>query len=1073
MAQPANQTSFASGEWAPKLRSRVDITKYHAGAALLRNFFVDYSGGGASTRQGTMFVNQCKSLGARLVPFQPSTTLSYVLEFGSTYIRFYSNGAPILENAVTGGTAASGDTFTITNTYAVGDWVYALDWGGLTNVNGNYYIVATASGSAITVTDLFGNTPTFAGSYTSGGQLQRVYTLVSPYLAEDLFPNPATGNPGIKFAQDVTSLIICHPNYAPQILTIVSANNWTLTTIFFGPTIGIPSAITASTTLPALASGWNYSYTVTAVDNNGQESAAGVAGTITAHDYIGTTVGTNLIQWSPVPGAASYNVYKTSPSYNTAIQPGAQYGFIGNVEGNTFTDAYPGIGPDFSQTPPIPENPFAGAGVASYTVTNNGTYTVVPSVTVAQAPDGAQATGSASLGVTVATIAGHGVTNYDIEIIGTSTSPVGFQLTFKYGIVLNITSATLRLHTGTSYIWEVTGVSIASPGSVTGIGTLTPTNPVSPIGCNAPGFRAFYTGPELRFTFTWGATQVISISPGSDYFISPAVSFSSGLASAIAVLATASAGNPGVPAFLQERLWLAAQPQAVQTINISQPTAFFNFNVSNPSEADDAIQATIIGEELNDIRWMISVPTGMIAGTGKGPWLVNGGGGIATINPITPSNTTAQPQTFNGANDLRPIKIGFDVLYCTNKGSYIRDLAYNIYAAIFTGSDITTLANHLFFDHYLLDWAYSEEPFKTVWAIRDDGRLLSLAYVKDQDLVGWAHHDTDGQFTSVCSVIETVQGGNVVDAIYVIAQRTVNGETVQYVERMADRYFTHGYIDAWSVDCALQTVPNYTSTTGTLQASGISGSVTLTVTNDTPFNSGMTGWRVDSQDGAVYQITAYTSSTVVTATVIRPPNNYNKYTDVPYLQAVGDWFVWEPVTTVTGLTQLEGQTVYGVADGVAVGPLTVSASGSVTLSTAASKVTLGLQYLPQLRTLPLDLGEPTTQGKRKKITALTLRVADTLGLEAGTTFANVVPVKDFQLGNIPTTSSGPSTISDLVNPSTVDADDAGDPSTPIDGRLIIDQDWQEAGSYCVQQNLPYPATILGVMPEVVVGDTPR
>src|ERR1700693_6423826 len=97
MAQPAIQTSFASGEWAPKLRSRVDIQKYRSGAALLRNFYVDYSGGGASTRQGTKFIQQCKSPGARLIPFQPSSNLSFVLEFGQNYIRFYSNGSPILE----------------------------------------------------------------------------------------------------------------------------------------------------------------------------------------------------------------------------------------------------------------------------------------------------------------------------------------------------------------------------------------------------------------------------------------------------------------------------------------------------------------------------------------------------------------------------------------------------------------------------------------------------------------------------------------------------------------------------------------------------------------------------------------------------------------------------------------------------------------------------------------------------------------------------------------------------------------------------------------------------------------
>ena len=45
VAQPVIQSSFNSGEWAPTLYARVDVAKYHSGAALLRNFFVDYRGG--------------------------------------------------------------------------------------------------------------------------------------------------------------------------------------------------------------------------------------------------------------------------------------------------------------------------------------------------------------------------------------------------------------------------------------------------------------------------------------------------------------------------------------------------------------------------------------------------------------------------------------------------------------------------------------------------------------------------------------------------------------------------------------------------------------------------------------------------------------------------------------------------------------------------------------------------------------------------------------------------------------------------------------------------------------------
>jgi hypothetical protein len=959
VAQPTIQTSFATGEWAPKLRSRVDIQKYRSGAALLRNFYVDYSGGGASTRQGTKFIAQVGANGARLIPFQASTTVSYILEFGQNYIRFYTNGAQVLS-------------------------------GGLP------------------------------------------YQISTPYNVADLFPNPATQNPGLKFVQDVTSLIICHPSYQPAILTINSANNWTLSIISFGPTIASPTGLSASTTLPSASAQWHYGYLVTAVDQNNQESAPPTPVTLDGYGGIDVTAtpGTNSISWNAVPGAVSYNVYKAAPTYDTTIAVGATYGFIKNQTGVVYTDTTPGDVPDFSQTPPVEQNPFLGAGVQSYTITGNANYTSVPPVTVAAPPSRVPATAQASLTVTSLTVAFGGAFAF---------SPLGFTFSGPYGLILLCTGAAG---------FSATSFSIVNGGSLTSGNT--PTNPVAITG--PPGSN------PATVNLTWQLGSVVPIESGTGYLVPPAVTIPGG-ATATATLATASGGNPGVPGFIQERLALAGQANAVQTFNFSQPNSFFNFNTSDPSEPDDAIQGTIISEELNDIRWAIPVPTGIIFGTGKGAWLVNGGGGISTMNPMTPSNITAQPQGFNGANDLRPIKINMDVLYGTNKGNYVRDLTYNLYAQIFTGSDISVLSNHLFFGFYMLDWAWAEEPFKTLWCVRNDGQLISLGFVKEQDLIGWAHHDTNGQFLSVCSVIETING-NVVDAVYVIVQRFINGAYVQYVERMADRYFPYGYEDSWSVDCALQTAPQASPTTtvtivnvGQGTGGNVGDVVDLLDVAGAPFTAGMIGWIIRA-GGGIYKITNFGNTAIVKATVIRVASLLNPYTTAPY-QVTG-YTIWQPVTSVSGLTQLEGQQVVGVADGTAIGPLTVSAGGSVTLGLTASKVTLGLAFLPQLQTLPLDLGEPTVQGKRKKITGVTLRVADTLGLSIGTTFANVVPMKDFTLGNIPTTSSGPIAVTDLVDG---------------DGRTIIDQDWQEAGNYCIEQALPYPATILGAMPEVTIGDT--
>lgn len=1066
MAQARIQTSFASGEWAPKLRSRVDIEKYHNGAALLRNFFVDYSGGGASTRQGTKFVNQALTLGARLIPFQPSSTLSFVLEFGQNYIRFHSNGAPILEatTAITGATQANPGVITDTaHGYSNGDWIFISGVGGMTQLNGNYFIVANATANTFTLTDLNGNpiNTTTYGAYTSGGTAQRVYTISSPYSANDLFPNPITGNPGLKFVQNVTSLIITHPNYPPAVLTELAVTNWTLINISFLPTIQSPTGVAVASN--SAAGSTTYAYIVTAVDANGQESLASSIATKGSIGQFNSSVFTNSVTWTAVPGAVSYNVYRANPVITVTFPSGAQFGFIGNVTSTTFTETSPGNTIDFSQGPPI--SPSTGAVVQKLTLTTNADYTVVPTVTIAAPPSGIQADANAILGVHVATPNTFNMNSFDPTQGNSPVSPVGSRINLGLGVVVTVTAASFV----SGLQWLVTAISLTNPGVLSGPGTSAPGNEI-PISINPPPGTSYtvqyVTGNIL---LTWHITGLTVTQHGSGYLTAPSVTFSPAGAAATAVLGPSiggvsinptGSGNPVAPGFLQQRLVLGGPPGAIQTYYMSQPGLFYNFNVSFPVQPNDAISGTIISEDLNDIRNFVSCPTGLIAFTGKTAWLINGGGGVSVNNPITPANQTANPQAFNGANDLKPIKINYDILYGTNKGNYIRDLNYNIYMSIYTGTDISILSNHLFFNHFMLDWAWSEEPFKTLWAVRDDGQLLSLAYVKEQDIIGWAHHDTDGQYMSVCSVIENVNG-NIVDAVYVIAQRLVNGVIVQYVERMADRYFSYGFEDSWSVDCALQTVPAATLQ-GTLFITGngstVGNSVTLTDTADHPFTSAMAAgnWIVRA-NGGIYKITAFTNSGQVTASVVRVPTGYiNQYTGIPF-PVTAAWTIWQPVTVVSGLTQLIGKTVTGVADGAVVPPTVVSATGTITLSAAATKITLGLAFTPQLQTLPLEMpGPETVQSKRKKIAAVNIRVADTLGLSIGTSFSNLVPMKDFTIGNIGTQSN--QQVTGLVNG---------------DGRTIIDQAWAEAGNYCIQQNQPFPATILGVMPEVMVGDMPK
>ena len=91
MARVAAQLSnFTAGELSPRLDGRNDLAKYSAGCATVENMVI-YPHGAAARRPGTTFIAEVRdsSKSTRLIPFEFSTTQTYVLEFSDQKIRFY------------------------------------------------------------------------------------------------------------------------------------------------------------------------------------------------------------------------------------------------------------------------------------------------------------------------------------------------------------------------------------------------------------------------------------------------------------------------------------------------------------------------------------------------------------------------------------------------------------------------------------------------------------------------------------------------------------------------------------------------------------------------------------------------------------------------------------------------------------------------------------------------------------------------------------------------------------------------------------------------------------------------
>lgn len=908
--------------------------------------------------------------------------------------------------------------------------------GGFATLNGLTWIVMNVTTNTYELTDLFGDVFNASGFsvYTSGGQAERLYTVVSPYAAVDLTY--------LKVTQSANTMnLTCwnqqtNTEYPPYNLQRIGQTDWIFTKVVFDSVIAPPATVSSTATSSTTANTW-YSYVVTAVDALGNESVASAATDILNND-ISINAGSNTVTFSHVASAVSYNIYSATPiftltPYDDPGFVGVSYGFVGSSIGQQFIDT--NIIRDFTMTPPLHNNPFARGQITDVVPTAAGT--------------------------------------------GYMQSTAGYAIT-------TITGS------------DFSGVPVIQSGSLV-------------------GFNVF--------------------DPGHDYALTDTMAITGGTGATVSLTIGPETGTyPSTVQYYQQRLVYANTINQPDTYFMSQPGLYTNYDSSIPVVDSDAITGTPWGIQINGIQWMVPTINGLLTFTGNGVWIINGGNSVA----ITPSNQNAQAQAQIGCSAiLPPLFINLHVLYVQAKNSIVRDVAYNFLYNVFQGTDITVFSNHLFFGHTLLQWAYAEEPFKVIWTVRDDGILLSLTYIKEQEVEAWSRHDTNGFYVGVCSVIEPP-----VDAIYTIVKRYIAGHDVWvYYSERADNRQWGNVEDCFCVDAGLSypmTFPDatlvpsavdgtnnisdtvlisggsgYTSPTASAvdeTGSGIGATFSVThaggiitavtpilqgvdytagqteiiiadptgtgaivspvITNnvmftasDSIFNSGMID-DIIRVDGGIATITGYISATQVIANITQPLTSVvmNDPTNMPVPAVAGNWSISTPISIVTGLNHLEGMTVTGLADGGVITPRIVT-NGAIPLDTPASAINVGLGFTAQLQSLYLDPpAQTTTQGKRKNLQAVTLRLENSRGVSVGSN----QPDQSTQSNSASPAWTKMQEIKERN--ALIDAGSAIPLFTGDTLPILIPGNWDTKGQVAIQQIYPLPMGVNAWMPRWSVGD---
>ena len=249
---------------------------------------------------------------------------------------------------------------------------------------------------------------------------------------------------------------------------------------------------------------------------------------------------------------------------------------------------------------------------------------------------------------------------------------------------------------------------------------------------------------------------------------------------------------PATVAYFQQRQFFAGSPGRPQTFWLSTSAGYTDYTISVPVQDNDACNYTIASKGLEEIRHAVDL-TKLLLFTSAGVWIVSGN----TEGVLTPASTSVKRQVNDGANHLAPLVIGSEALFVLDKGMQVKSVGYNFQKDTYLGNDLTVMSSHLFEAHQIVSWAFQKVPFSCVWAVREDGVLLCLTYLAEQEVVGWTWHDTDGAFEEVCVITENNQ-----DVLYCVVKRTLQGVEHRFVERFATRLVTNS-TDAFFVDCGL------------------------------------------------------------------------------------------------------------------------------------------------------------------------------------------------------------------------------------------------------------------------------
>lgn len=457
--------------------------------------------------------------------------------------------------------------------------------------------------------------------------------------------------------------------------------------------------------------------------------------------------------------------------------------------------------------------------------------------------------------------------------------------------------------------YNLNGHRTIGGGSADGLDDLSDSEVAYPLYCtitdvmNGSGVSvgATNTGPEIEVTIFDGYAGHQNTDGGI-----PALWISTQKWFMDAIYSDDSGTNeyPKTCTFFEERLWLGATPGGPDTVYASRTGTLDDFDIfsaadatpQKPTEnagsasrlqppnpqaeilATSGLSVGIAGNEISQIEWIRPLQQSLLIATSRGIFQITSAtndGGFGPTGGIKSLATNAIGSTLRGLGFIQD-----KLLFLIPSADRMYQMGFELTQDSFQATEVSLFNPDILADGIeYMSLSQDHEPIG--WMNTASGGLVGLTIDNQQRVFGWHEHQLGGTDVVVegVAVIPDASGD---DNIYLAVKRTVDGNTVRYIEFMGD------------------------------------------------------DWRInDNPEDQIFMDSAVVDTS--------------------------------GLSTITGLSHLEGETVQVLRDGAYAGTFTVS-GGAISIGTAGTTVRVGLGFVAEYNSMPLVVRDPQGSNFSKRAT---------------------------------------------------------------------------------------------------------